>query len=98
MDAPDNCLNIEDIRVEIDRIDAQIIAALGKRFEYVKVAAKFKKSEVDVKASERLESMLKQRRAWAEGEGLNPDIIEKLYRDLVSYFIEEELKHWQTKA
>jgi len=37
--------------------------------------------------------MLQERRIWAENEGLNPDVIEKLYRDLVSYFIEEELKH-----
>lgn len=26
--------------------------------------------------------------------GLNPDVIENLYRDLVSYFIDEELKNW----
>ena len=32
--------------------------------------------------------MLKQRRAWAEEEGLNGDAIEKMYRDLVNHFIE----------
>jgi isochorismate pyruvate lyase len=39
--------------------------------------------------------MLDQRRIWAEQEGLNPDVIEKMYRDLVNYFIKEELKYWQ---
>jgi hypothetical protein len=42
--------------------------------------------------------MLQARRIWAEEEGLNPDVIENLYQDLVNYFIAEELKHWHSKA
>jgi isochorismate pyruvate lyase len=32
---------------------------------------------------------------WAVEKGLNPEVIEKLYRDLVTHFIEEELKQWK---
>jgi isochorismate pyruvate lyase len=39
--------------------------------------------------------MLQQRRVWAEEVGLSADAIEKMYRDLVSYFIDEEMKRWQ---
>lgn len=98
MKAPNECLNMQEIRLEIDRIDRKIIAAFGERFEYVKAASKFKTSETSVKAPERFKSMLQQRRIWAEEEGLNPDVIEKLYQDLVNYFIQEELKHWQAKS
>lgn len=49
------------------------------------------------KTPERLESMLRERRAWAEEQGLQPDVIERLYRDLVTHFIEEELVRWQSK-
>ncbi|MEW5861739.1 MAG: isochorismate lyase [Cyanobacteriota bacterium] len=98
MKEPDECLNIQEIRQEIDRIDRQIIGAFGKRFEYVKAVAKFKTSETSVKAPERVKSMLQQRRLWAEEHGLNPDVIEKLYQDLVNYFINEESKHWQSKS
>jgi isochorismate pyruvate lyase len=98
MKEPDECSNIQEIRQEIDRIDQQIIAAFGKRFEYVKAAANFKTSETSVKAPERVKSMLQQRRLWAEEHGLNPDVIEKLYQDLVNYFINEESKHWQSKS
>jgi len=42
---PENCSGMEDIRVEIDNMDRDIIAILGKRFEYVKAASKFKTSE-----------------------------------------------------
>lgn len=98
MISPDNCSNIQEIRTEIDAIDREVIGALGKRFAYVKAAAKFKTSQTSVQAPERFKAMLQQRRLWAEEAGLNPDVIEQIYRDLISYFINEELKHWQPKT
>jgi isochorismate pyruvate lyase len=95
MKTPDECENMLDIRAEIDRLDRQVIALLGQRFAYVKAASKFKTTETDVKALERFQAMLKQRRIWADEEGLNADAIESLYRDLVNHFIQEEMKHWQ---
>ena len=96
MKQPEDCLNIEDIRTEIDNLDREVITALGKRIKYVKAAAKFKTSETSVKAPDRFKSMLEQRRTWAEAEDLNPDVIEKMYRDLVNYFINQELEDWQS--
>lgn len=93
MKQPEECSNIQEIRTAIDRIDQEIIALLGTRFNYVKVASKFKTNETSVKAPERFQAMLKQRRVWAESAGLNPDIIEDMYRNLVNYFIEEELRY-----
>lgn len=95
MKPPDACENMLDIRAEIDRLDRQVIALLGERFAYVKAASKFKTTATDVKAPERFQAMLKQRRVWAGEEGLNADAIEKMYRDLVNHFIQEEMKHWQ---
>ena len=92
---PEDCSNIQDIRTEIDNLDRQIIKLIGKRFKYVKAAVKFKTSETSVKAPERFESMLKQRKNWAEQENLNPDVIENIYQDLVDYFINEELEDWK---
>ncbi|UGA56725.1 isochorismate lyase [Vibrio sp. VB16] len=94
---PKNCSGMEDIRVEIDSMDRDIIAILGKRFEYVKAAAKFKTSETSVRAPERFKSMLEQRRIWASSEGLSPDAIEKMYRDLVNHFIKEEMSEWASE-
>ena len=78
---PADCTGMEDIRVEIDSMDRDIIAILGKRFEYVKAASKFKTSETSVRAPDRFKAMLAQRREWALSEGLSPDAIEKMYRD-----------------
>ncbi|MDO1449123.1 isochorismate lyase [Rhodocytophaga aerolata] len=98
MKKSEECADMGEIRKEIDKIDQQIIQLLGQRFGYVKAASKFKTSEMSVKAPERLHSMLQQRRIWASEAGLNPEVIEKMYRDLVNYFIEEEMKQWQNHA
>lgn len=98
MKTPEECENMTDIRAEIDRIDRQVVALLGQRFAYVKAASLFKTSETSVRAPERFQAMLQQRRAWAEDEGLNADAIEKMYCDLVNHFIEEEMKHWKSKV
>ncbi|MBW4472246.1 MAG: isochorismate lyase [Stenomitos rutilans HA7619-LM2] len=95
MKVPDECANMAEIRAEIDRLDRQLIALLGQRFAYVKAASKFKTSETTVRAPDRLQAMLKQRRLWAEAEGLNADAIEKMYQDLVNHFTDEEMKHWK---
>ncbi len=97
MKPPEECQNMTEIRSEIDSLDRQVIQLLGQRFAYVKAAAKFKTDATSVKAPERFQSMLQQRRIWAEVEGLNPDAIEKLYRDLVNHFIQEELQQWKTQ-
>lgn len=98
MKSPGECENMSDIRTEIDKIDRQVIQLMGRRFEYVKAASKFKTSETGVKAPERFKAMLLQRREWAVEEGLNPDAIEKMYFDLVNHFIEEELKFWKNHS
>jgi isochorismate pyruvate lyase len=97
MKHPEECENMTEIRAEIDDLDRQVINLLGQRFTYVKAAAKFKTDETSVKAPDRFQSMLQQRRIWAEEAGLNPDAIEKLYRDLVTHFIEEELSQWKAQ-
>jgi isochorismate pyruvate lyase len=91
---PQECSSLAEVRAEIDRIDRNIIGAIGRRRHYVMAAAKFKSSAAAVAAPERFAAMLQTRRQWAEQEGLNPDVVEKLYRELVNYFIVEELAYW----
>ncbi|UHG94855.1 isochorismate lyase [Spirosoma oryzicola] len=95
---PEDCQDMADIRQAIDTLDEEVIHLWARRFEYVKAAAKFKTNETAVRAPERFAAMLSQRRQWAKEKGLNPDVIEGLYRDLVTHFIEEEIKHWQQRS
>lgn len=94
---PEQCASLEDVRNAIDALDRAIIAFLGKRFDYVKAAAKFKTSEASVRAPMRLQSMLAERRLWADEEGLDPDVIERMYINLVDHFIEQEMAQWENQ-
>lgn len=88
-----DCNNIEDIREAIDELDREIIKLLGRRFQYVKGIVKFKdKNEQSIVARERKEAVIRSRRKLAIENGLDPDVIEDLYRNLINHFIEEELK------
>ncbi len=95
---PGDCRDMQDVRAEIDRIDQTVVKLLGERFAYVQAASRFKTSATSVRAPERFKAMLEQRRIWAREAGLDPEVIANLYRDLVNYFIEEEMKKWQAEA
>lgn len=94
VNAPENCADMNEIRAEIDALDQEVIHLLSQRFGYVKSASKFKKNPDQVQAKTRFESMLAQRRVWAENAGLGPEVIEKMFRDLVTWFIAQEMAHW----
>ena len=95
MKKPEDCQNIEDVRKAIDSLDREIVGLIGRRGRYVEAAARFKTGEESVRAPERQRKMLEERRQWAIEESLDPDVIEKLYKDLVSYFVNREMEDWE---
>jgi len=96
MKTPAECGSLDEVRGEIDRIDRAIIALISERAGYVHAAARFKTTEAEVAAPDRQSAMLRSRRGWAAEADLDPDVIEKLYRDLVAYFIARETEHWKS--
>ena len=72
---------LEELRKQIDQIDAELIHVLGVRMNLVKKIGAYKKSNnlspLDVKRWEDvLTSILKS----AESQGLNTDFIRKMYK------------------
>jgi isochorismate pyruvate lyase len=92
---PEECQSLEEIREGMDALDRQIIAILVRRVAYVKAAAKFKTSAAAVAAPDRVQKVLDTRREWAQEAGLDGDVVRGLYRDIVSYCVGEEKKHWE---
>lgn len=88
---PAECQSISDVRAAIDSIDRLVVEAIGRRFEYVQAVTRFKRTRDDVHAVERYNAVLATRRAWAIEFGLNPDVIEEMYRTLIGHFINHEL-------
>jgi isochorismate pyruvate lyase len=95
MKRPEDCESIRDVRQAIDTLDHEIIRLIGRRAGYVKAAARFKTGEGSVRAPERRRTMLETRRRWAVENGLDPHVIEGLYSNLVSYFVDRELDEWR---
>lgn len=86
-------MSIDEIREAIDTIDQEVIRLLGARYKYVKEVVRFKEpNEESIIARERFNSVIASRRKMAEKEGIDPEIVEKIYRDLLNHFIEIELK------
>ncbi|MBR5649432.1 chorismate mutase [Pseudobutyrivibrio sp.] len=91
------CVSLEEVRSNIDRIDNEIIKLIAERSDYVKQASGFKKSEDGVKAPNRVETVINKVRSKAEEYGANPDMVEKLYREMISSFINMEMDEFKRK-
>jgi isochorismate pyruvate lyase len=92
MKSPAECSSIEEVRAAIDAIDDEVVKALGLRAQYVKTITRFKKTKEDVQAPARQAFVISQRRAWAAEAGLDPDLVEKIYRLMMDHFVAEELR------
>jgi isochorismate pyruvate lyase len=89
---PKQCKNIDEIREGIDDLDIQIIELLSRRLEFVKEIVKFKIDEEDIVATERQKEVIRLRRKWAENRELDPDLIENIYKALMQFNVQKELK------
>lgn len=88
---PQDCKSISEVRAEIDELDRSLISIISRRQQYVHAAASFKQNEEQVHAHERQLSMLAARRHWAETAGIDPDLIEAIFRTMVEHFIKAEM-------
>jgi isochorismate pyruvate lyase len=89
--APEECASIEEVRHCVDTLIREIVRRSGARSRSVKAAGRFKASETGVRPDRR-KTVPEERRRWAEEEGSSSDAMEKMYRDLIDYSIDRELK------
>lgn len=92
-----NCGTLEAVRGEIDAIDEQIAELIGQRNAYVKQAAKFKHTPDEVKAEERMRFVISQARDRGIRNGVNPNLMEELYRLMIEKMVETELAEFQNR-
>lgn len=85
------CNSLEEVRSNIDRIDNEIIKLIAERTDYVKQASSFKKDEDGVKAPKRVEAVIQKVREKAAEYGADSDMVEVLYREMISRFISMEM-------
>jgi isochorismate pyruvate lyase len=91
MKTPKDCRNMRELRVEIDRIDAQLVQLLATRSLYIDRAAELKPSEgLPARIEDRVEEVVSKVRAEAQSQGLDADLCEALWRKLIDWSIARE--------
>lgn len=93
--SPGDCQSLAEIRDQIDRLDQAIVELLATRGSYVLAAAKFKRSEAEVTAPQRVEQVIARVRAMAQAQGASADVVERVYRELIAAFTDAEREHWR---
>lgn len=86
------CQSLDEVRENIDRIDDEIIKLIAERKQYVIQASAFKKNTDEIKAPNRVEAVIAKVRQKAELYGADPDMVEVLYREMISRFVNMETK------
>jgi chorismate mutase/GNAT superfamily N-acetyltransferase len=98
MKKAENCNSIYEIRECIDSIDNDIIDAIVLRSTFVHHAVKFKSNLNEVKADDRVKSMLADRKERAKEKGLAPEFIQDVFEVIVRHFISSEKKIFKKTA
>ncbi len=94
---PDQCLDMTDLRAEIDRIDRLLIGLLSERQRYIERAAEIKSHQRDIRDEARIADVLEKVAAAAVQAGLNPEIACAVWRELIERSIAHELARFKIR-
>lgn len=75
----------EEVRAEIDRLDRELVRLLGERFGFVRRMAEIKSDPSEAYLQDRVDAVLANVLAEARKEGLDADLVEKLWRLLINW-------------
>jgi isochorismate pyruvate lyase len=94
---PAACADMSDLRVEIDQLDRQIVDLLAERSGYVARAAQIKKNRAAIVDEARITQVVSGARSQAVEVGADPDLIETIYRAMITAFIKFEERAFDKK-
>ena len=88
---PQDCTTMRELRVQIDRIDRDLIGMLVARTRYIDRATELKPTEaMPARIPARVEEVVHNVRATAAVSGMDPDLAERLWRILIDWSIARE--------
>ena len=94
---PQHSKSLAHVRQQIDRLDRDIVALLAERGRYVLAAAPFKRSADEVRAPQRVEQVVAKVRQLAAEQGGMPEVVERIYRELINAYTDAEHQRWQQR-
>ncbi len=89
------CQTLEEARVEIDKVDEQIVELVAMRNAYIKQIAHFKNSIEEVKSEERIADVISHARAKAIELNLSPNLINDMFIRMIDEMVESEISEFK---
>jgi isochorismate pyruvate lyase len=88
---PAECRDLAEVRVEIDRIDNQLVDSIAERLGYVERAWQLKlELRQEANVPWRNQQVIDKVRARANDKGVPADLCEALWRQMIGWFIQYE--------
>lgn len=88
---PAECMTMADIRAEIDRLDAALVALFAERAGYIDRAAAIKaEAGWPARIDARVEEVVAHVRDHAVAAGLEPALYETIWREVIEWSIARE--------
>lgn len=92
--APQACKTMAELRLEIDAIDIRLLDLLATRSQYIDRAVDLKRIEgLPARAVDRVAEVLNNVRVKAAEIGLDEELVETLWTELIEWSIERESRH-----
>ena len=92
-----SCTSMEELRVAIDALDAELVQLLARRQAYIERAAILKTDRGTVRDEARIEDVVQKVLAAAKQAGLSPAIAEAVWRVLIERSIQHEFQKFDEK-
>ncbi len=85
------CNSLQEVRDEVDKIDAKLVELISERSHLIRQAAGFKESVAEVKAQERIDDIMQKVRKKAIALNVNPNMISELFKIMIDEMVETEI-------
>lgn len=89
------CKNLDEVRAEVDTLDAAIVSLIAQRNAYIHQAAKFKVSVEEIKDETRVAKVISGVREYALAHGLNPNMMQSIYELMIDEMVESEIAEFR---
>ena len=89
------CSTLDEARLEIDKVDEEIVKLIARRNDYIKQIAHFKTSIDEVKAEDRIDDVISKVRQQAIELDLSPNLINDLYIRMIDGMVESEIAEFR---
>lgn len=84
-----------ELRLQIDRLDQNLVELLSQRQRYIERAAEIKANRHEIRDEARIADVLEKVTATAQRAGLSPEIAQGVWRELMERSIALEMARYE---